>query len=112
MNKSKELLSIRYISIIVLFMEIFINNNDIKYIGIIFVLLLTLNNHLRIYYIKNQMVMIISLVLEIIAIGIAYSFFGGNIIFYLIRNNYRYLYNRRKIFKVWDFRISFYRGCN
>lgn len=84
MNKSRELLSIRYISIIALFMEIFINNNDIKYIGIIFVLLLILNNHLRIYYIKNEMVMIISLVLEIIYIGIAHNFFGGNIIFYIL----------------------------
>jgi len=84
MNASKELLSIRYISIMVLFMDIFINNEEIKYIGIIFVLLFTLNNHLRIYYIKNEMVMISSLVIEIIAIGIAYSFFGGNMIFYLV----------------------------
>ncbi|PRR81841.1 sensor histidine kinase [Clostridium vincentii] len=84
MNKSRELLSIRYISIIVLFMEIFINNNDIKYIAVIFVLFLTLNNHLRIYYIKNEMLMILSLVLEIISIGIVHSFFGGNIIFYLL----------------------------
>jgi len=84
MNKSKELLSIRYISIMVLFMEIFINKEDIKYSGIVFILLLILNNHLRIYYIKNEMVIIVSLAIEIISIGIAYSFFGGNIIFYLV----------------------------
>jgi signal transduction histidine kinase len=84
MNKSKELLSIRYITIIILFMGMVINENDSKYIGIIFILLLTLNNHLRIYYIKNQKVMIASLGLEMIAIGVAYSFFGGIIVFCLI----------------------------
>lgn len=84
MNKSNELLSIRYISILALFMELLINNKDIKYISIIFVLLFTLNNHLRIYYLKNKMQMILSLFLEIIAVGTAYSFFGGNIIFYLL----------------------------
>lgn len=84
MEKSKELLLIRYISFIILIAQIFIDEGNTGILSIIFVLLFILNNNLRIFHFSNDKLIIISMIIEIIISPIACLNFGGNILFYLI----------------------------
>lgn len=84
MEKSKELLLIRYISFIILIAQIFIEEGNTGILSIIFVLLFILNNNLRIFHFSNDKLIIISMIIEIIISPIACLNFGGNILFYLI----------------------------
>lgn len=84
MEKSKELLLIRYISFIILIAQIFIEEGNTGILSIIFVLLFILNNNLRIFHFSNDKLVIISMIVEIIISPIACLNFGGNILFYLI----------------------------
>ena len=86
MARSKELLLIRYIGFIVLFCQLFLqNNNKIKsIISIIFILLFIINNNLRIFYFNRCKLRVISIIIELIVIPIAHINLGGAIIFYLI----------------------------
>lgn len=84
MNKSKELLTIRYISFIILMAGIFIEEKNTNAQSIIFVLLFVINNNLRVFFFKSDKLTIFSMIIELIALPIAYLNFGGNILFYLI----------------------------
>lgn len=84
MEKSKELLLIRYISFIILIAQIFIEEGNTGVLSIIFVLLFILNNNLRIFHFSNDKLIIISMIVEMIISPVACLNFGGNILFYLI----------------------------
>lgn len=84
MEKSKELLLIRYISFIILMAQIFIEENNTSIFSIIFVLLFIINNNLRLFYFRNDKLIIFSMIVELIIVPIAYLNFGGSILFYLI----------------------------
>jgi signal transduction histidine kinase len=84
MNKSKELLIIRYISFIILISEILMKESNNSISSIIFILLFIVNNNLRVFFIKNDNLYIGSIIIELIMVPIAYLNFGGNILFYLI----------------------------
>lgn len=84
MEKSKELLLIRYISFIILMAQIFIEENNTSILSIIFVLLFIINNNLRLFYFRNDKLIIFSMIVELIIVPIAYLNFGGSILFYLI----------------------------
>ncbi len=84
MRKSKELLLIRYIAFIILIGEIIIEGKNTGISSILFILLLIINNNLRIFYFKSEIINVFSIILElIISIGAA-LYFGGNILFYLV----------------------------
>ena len=84
MRKSKELLLIRYISLFILIFQVFIVEDNRSIVSLIFILLLVINNQLRIFYFDKQWQDLISMVIELCAITLAQVSFGGNIIFYLI----------------------------
>ena len=52
--------------------------------SLIFILLIIINNNLRVFFIENEKIKIISIALEFIQIPIAQLNFGGWILFYLI----------------------------
>ncbi len=84
MRKSKELLLVRYIAIFILIFQLFIIDGNNSVLSVISILLLIINNHLRMFYLKSEWTCIVSTVLEVIAIPIIQINFGGSIIFYLI----------------------------
>lgn len=84
MRKSKELLFIRYISLFILIFQIFIVEDNRSSVSLIFVLLLVINNQLRIFYFDKEWQDLISMIIELCAIPLAQMSWGGNIIFYLI----------------------------
>lgn len=84
MRKSKELLLIRYIAIFILIFQLFVIGQNKSVLSIVAILLLIINNHLRMFYLKKDWTYILSLILEIIAIPLIQINFGGSIIFYLI----------------------------
>ena len=84
MRKGKELLLIRYISFIILISEILIREKNNSSSVLIFICLFIINNNLRIFFFKRDITAIVSIILEIMAVIVAYFNFGGNILFYLI----------------------------
>lgn len=84
MRKSKELLLIRYIAIFILIFQLFVIGQNKSVLSVVSILLLIINNHLRMFYLKKDWTYILSLTLEIIAISLIQINFGGSIIFYLI----------------------------
>lgn len=84
MRKSKELLLIRYISIFILIFQLFIVNENKSILSIIAILLLIINNHLRIFYLENDWKYIFSIAVELLVVPLLQINYGGTIIFYLI----------------------------
>ena len=84
MNRSKELLIIRYMSFIILIAEVLSKGKSNYISSIIFILLFIINNNLRVFFFKNDKFYIVSIAIELISIAISYLNFGGNILFYLI----------------------------
>lgn len=84
MRRSKELLLIRYIAIFILVFQLFVIGQNKSVLSVVSILLLIINNHLRMFYFKKDWTYILSLILEIIAIPLIQINFGGSIIFYLI----------------------------
>lgn len=84
MRKSKELVLIRYIGIFILIFQLFVIGQNKSVLSVVAILLLIINNHLRMFYLKKDWTYILSIVLEIIAIPLIQIKFGGSIIFYLI----------------------------
>lgn len=84
MNRSKELLALRYIVFLILIYQLFgdLGNNSI--LSILFVLILIINNNLRIFFIKDEKFKILSILGEFIIIPFAKISFGGSIILYLV----------------------------
>lgn len=84
MRKSKELLLIRYIAFFILIFQLFIIEQNKSVLSVVSILLLIINNHLRVFYFRKDWIYILSIILEIIAIPLIQISFGGSIIFYLI----------------------------
>ena len=84
MNKSKELLCVRYIVFIFLIYQLFCESGNNSLFSLIFILLIIINNNLRVFFIENEKIKIISIALEFMLIPIAQLSFGGWILFYLI----------------------------
>lgn len=84
MRKSKELLLIRYIAIFILIFQLFIIGQNKSVLSVVAILLLIINNHLRMFYLKKELTYGLSIILEIIVTPIIQINFGGSIIFYLI----------------------------
>ena len=84
MVKSKELLLIRYISFVILVIEMFVKEGNYSVLSIIFILLFIINNHLRIFHINRERMFYLSIVIELAAVCIGKLTFGCSIIFYLI----------------------------
>lgn len=84
MSKSKELLLIRYISMFILIVQLFIEKENKSIVSIIFILLFIINNNLRVFYLKSDKANILSIIAELLIIPFAQVKFGGNIIFYFI----------------------------
>lgn len=84
MQKSKELLLIRYISMFILIFQLFIEKQNKSIVSIIFILLFMINNNLRVFYFKSDMDNILSIIAELLIIPFAQVKFGGSIIFYFI----------------------------
>lgn len=84
MNKSKELLCVRYMVFIILIYQLFCEGGNDSLFSLIFILLFIVNNNLRVFFINNDKIKIISILLELTFIPVAQLNFGGSIIFYLI----------------------------
>lgn len=84
MVKSKELLLMRYISFCILTFQLFAETGNKSIISLFFLLLFIINNHLRIFYLKKERNVILSIIIELAVIPLAQLNFGGTIIFYLI----------------------------
>ncbi|MBD7910524.1 sensor histidine kinase [Clostridium cibarium] len=84
MYKSKELLAVRYISFFILFVQIFIENNNDKFLSTIFILSIIINNQLRINFIEDSKKLCLSVFIEVIIVSFSECYFGGCIVFYLL----------------------------
>ena len=84
MEKSRELIFIRYISFCILIFQIFVQCQNSSILSIIFILLFIINNNIRIFYFKSDMEKIISILIELVLIPLAQLKFGGYILIYLI----------------------------
>ena len=62
----------------------FIIEQNKSVLSVVSILLLIINNHLRVFYFRKDWIYILSIILEIIAIPLIQISFGGSIIFYLI----------------------------
>lgn len=82
MRKSKELLLLRYLSFFILIIQMF--SNEVKVKGLIFILLFLINNNIRLFYLKSDLKISLSIIIEFLCIPIACLNLGGNIIFCLI----------------------------
>ena len=84
MEKSRELIFIRYISFCILLFQIFVQCQNSSILSVIFILLFIINNNIRIFYFKSDIYKIISILIELALIPIAQLKFGGYILIYLI----------------------------
>ncbi|MEG2017920.1 MAG: sensor histidine kinase [Clostridium sp.] len=95
MGKSKELLFIRYISIFILLFQVLILGSFLggdapqpgitsKVVPLVFILMLIINNHLRVFHFEKQWQVVSSIILEVLVVPFAHIYFGGTIVFYLI----------------------------
>ena len=84
--KNKKLLILRYFILVMLILSIiFSMNEEIDAYGTILILLIIINNQIRIFAFKDRKNMIfLSLILECILSFISYENYGGWIIFYFI----------------------------
>lgn len=84
MSRDREFLIIRYLAFLILIFQIFTGERYSSIVSIIFMLLIIVNNNLRIFYFKNDVSKIISILLELIVIVFMQLSLGGAIILYLI----------------------------
>lgn len=84
MEKSKELLLMRYTALVILFIQLFVQGGNTSIICLVSYLLFVINNNLRIFYLKKDIYKICSTIVELIFIPIIAVNFGGTVIFYLI----------------------------
>ena len=84
MEKSKELLLMRYTALVILFIQLFVQGGNTSIVCLVSYLLFVINNNLRIFYLKKDIYKICSTIVELIFIPIIAVNFGGTVIFYLI----------------------------
>lgn len=84
MEKSKELLLMRYTALVILFIQLFVQGGNTSIVCLVSYLLFVINNNLRIFYLKKDIYKICSTIVELIFIPIISVNFGGTVIFYLI----------------------------
>ena len=83
MKDSKELLIVRYISLVYLIFSIILSKGNSS-LGLAIILVIILNNNLRIFYFKKEIYNILSIILEFILIILSQYLFEGAIALYLI----------------------------
>lgn len=83
MKNSKELLIVRYISLVYLIFSIILSGGNSS-LGLAIILVIILNNNLRIFYFKKEIYNILSIILEFILIILSQYLFKGAIALYLI----------------------------
>lgn len=83
MKDSKELLIVRYISLVYLIFSIILSGGNSS-LGLAIILVIILNNNLRIFYFKKEIYNILSIILEFILIILSQYLFEGAIALYLI----------------------------
>lgn len=83
MKNSKELLIVRYISLVYLIFSIILSGGNSS-LGLAIILVIILNNNLRIFYFKKEIYNILSIILEFILIILSQYLFEGAIALYLI----------------------------
>ena len=83
MKNSKELLIVRYISLVYLIFSIILSKGNSS-LGLAIILVIILNNNLRIFYFKKEIYNILSIILEFILIILSQYLFEGAIALYLI----------------------------
>lgn len=83
MKDSKELLIVRYISLVYLIFSIILSKGNSS-LGLAIILVIILNNNLRIFYFKKEIYNILSIILEFILIILSQYLFKGAIALYLI----------------------------
>lgn len=84
MEKSKELLLMRYTALVILFIQLFVQGGNTSIVCLVSYLLFVINNNLKIFYLKKDIYKICSTIVELIFIPIIAVNFGGTVIFYLI----------------------------
>lgn len=84
MKKSGELLCLRYLALIVILFQVISIESKSSWISISLVLILFLSNNLRVFYIRKDNLIYISILAEIIFCIFLYSIYGGSIVFYFI----------------------------
>ena len=83
MKDSKELLIVRYISLVYLIFSIILSKGNSS-LGLAIILVIILNNNLRIFYFKKEIYNKLSILLEFILIILSQYLFKGAIALYLI----------------------------
>ena len=83
MKDSKELLIVRYISLVYLIFSIILSKGNSS-LGLAIILVIILNNNLRIFYFKKEIYNILLIILEFILIILSQYLFEGAIALYLI----------------------------
>ncbi|MDY4077440.1 MAG: sensor histidine kinase [Clostridium sp.] len=83
MKNSKELLIVRYISLVYLIFSIILSKGNSS-LGLAIILVIILNNNLRIFYFKKKIYNKLSIILEFILIILSQYLFKGAIALYLI----------------------------
>lgn len=83
MKDSKELLIVRYISLVYLIFSIILSKGNSS-LGLAIILVIILNNNLRIFYFKKEIYNILSIILEFVLIILSQYLFKGAIALYLI----------------------------
>lgn len=83
MKNSKELLIVRYISLVYLIFSIILSKGNSS-LGLAIILVIILNNNLRIFYFKKEIYNKLSILLEFILIILSQYLFKGAIALYLI----------------------------
>ncbi|MGL4850326.1 MAG: sensor histidine kinase [Clostridium sp.] len=84
MVRDVRLMAIRYIGILIGILDLFVFNANTKVISLIFILLYILNNNVRIFYLKKDIYKLVSIILEIIGIGVCCYLFNLTGIFFFV----------------------------
>lgn len=99
MEKSKELLLIRYISFAILIFQLFVERENKSIVSVVFLLLYIINNNLRVFYFNKESTKITSMIIELIAVSLLQLKFGGTILFYLVGVSIDIFTLKNKVFK-------------
>ncbi|MGL5417676.1 MAG: sensor histidine kinase [Clostridium sp.] len=84
MVRDVRLMVIRYIGIFIGVLDLFVFNENAKVIPLIFILIYILNNNVRIFYLKKDIYKELSIILEIIGIGVCCYLFNLTGIFFFV----------------------------
>ncbi|WP_297639832.1 histidine kinase dimerization/phosphoacceptor domain-containing protein, partial [uncultured Clostridium sp.] len=84
MRESIQLISIRYAGLFFSIVDIIVLKDNFKVGSVVFLLLFILNNNLRVFYLKKEKSLILSIILEFILVFIGVRMFRAESLFLLI----------------------------